>query len=166
MAGQSDSAAASCGAVQVFRLTASGIFTETAWIGQNTAEVDGAAEVGDLFGTRLAAADTSPNATSTATTTRVHGQQGAAQESGRFGRRFQTPLQEVGAAGDPSARPARHGASSLLADTGAKPHEAQAPWGHSHFDMTMSVHTHAALRAQREALDRVGSLLRADETDV
>jgi integrase len=60
----------------------------------------------------------------------------------------------------------RHGASSLLADTGAKPHETQAILGHSHFDTTMSVYTHAALQAQREALDRVGSLLRADETDV
>jgi hypothetical protein len=59
------------GAVQVFRLTASGSFTETAWISQNSADVDGAAESGDLFGKQLAAASTSPNATSTATTTRV-----------------------------------------------------------------------------------------------
>ncbi|KUN63643.1 hypothetical protein AQJ46_30715 [Streptomyces canus] len=43
---------------------------------------------------------------------------------------------------------------------------AQAILGHSHFDTTMSVYTHAALQAQRETLDRVGSLLRADETDV
>ncbi|MFD7133485.1 tyrosine-type recombinase/integrase [Streptomyces sp. NPDC059894] len=60
----------------------------------------------------------------------------------------------------------RHGASSLLADTGAKPHEAQAIMGHSHVDTTMSVYTHAALQAQRDALDRVGALLGAHGTDV
>lgn len=60
----------------------------------------------------------------------------------------------------------RHGASSLLADTGAKPHEAQAILGHRHADTTLSVYTHAALQAQREALDRVGALLGADEKDV
>ncbi|WP_449340433.1 VCBS repeat-containing protein [Streptomyces chartreusis] len=59
------------GAVQVFRLTAGGTFTETAWISQNTPDVDGAGEVGDLFGKRLAAVNTSPNTTSTATTTRL-----------------------------------------------------------------------------------------------
>lgn len=74
-------------------------------------------------------------------------------------------LQEVGAAVI-RLHDMRHGASSLLADTGAKPHETQAILGHSPFDTTMSVYTHAALQAQREALDRVGSLLRADETDV
>ncbi|MFH0518157.1 VCBS repeat-containing protein [Streptomyces sp. M41] len=59
------------GAVQVFRLTAGGTFSETAWISQNTADVDGEGEAGDLFGKRLAAANTSPNTTSTATTTRL-----------------------------------------------------------------------------------------------
>ncbi|GGT38041.1 hypothetical protein [Streptomyces atratus] len=42
---------------------------------------------------------------------------------------------------------------------------SQAILGHSHFDTTMSVHTHAALQAQREALDRVGALLAADVSD-
>lgn len=61
----------------------------------------------------------------------------------------------------------RHGASTMLADTGAKPHETQAIMGHSAVDTTMSVYTHAALQAQREALDRVGDLLSApEETDV
>ncbi|MFC7221478.1 tyrosine-type recombinase/integrase, partial [Streptomyces polyrhachis] len=57
----------------------------------------------------------------------------------------------------------RHGASTLLADTGAKPHEAQAIMGHSHVDTTLSVYTHAALQSQREALDRVGALLGAEK---
>ncbi|MFC4503261.1 MULTISPECIES: FG-GAP repeat domain-containing protein [Streptomyces] len=59
------------GAVQVFRLTASGTFTETAWIDQNTADVDQEAEPGDFYGKQLTAVNTSPNATSTATTTRL-----------------------------------------------------------------------------------------------
>ncbi|MCB5905922.1 tyrosine-type recombinase/integrase [Streptomyces pinistramenti] len=57
----------------------------------------------------------------------------------------------------------RHGASSLLADTGTKPHETQAILGRSHVDTSMWVYTHAALQAQREAFDRVGALLGADE---
>ncbi|MEV5320095.1 VCBS repeat-containing protein [Streptomyces sp. NPDC052687] len=69
--GEDGSTTVDAGAVQVFRFTASGTFTETAWISQNTADVDGVAEAGDLFGKQLAAANTSPNATSTATTTRV-----------------------------------------------------------------------------------------------
>lgn len=59
------------GAVQVFKLAANGTFTETAWIDQNTADVDQEAEAGDFFGKRLAAVNSSPNATSTATTTRL-----------------------------------------------------------------------------------------------
>lgn len=60
----------------------------------------------------------------------------------------------------------RHGASTMLADTGAKPHVTQAIMGHTSTDTTMSVYTHAALQIQREALDRVGDLLSAPETDV
>lgn len=59
------------GAVQVFKLAANGTFTETAWIDQNGADLDQSAEAGDFFGRRLAAVNTSPNATSTGTTTRV-----------------------------------------------------------------------------------------------
>ncbi|MGW6740463.1 VCBS repeat-containing protein [Streptomyces sp. NPDC055025] len=59
------------GAVQVFRLAANGTYTETAWIDQDTADVGQEAEAGDFFGRRLAAVNTSPNATSTGTTTRL-----------------------------------------------------------------------------------------------
>ncbi|MCL7377227.1 VCBS repeat-containing protein [Streptomyces sp. 35G-GA-8] len=59
------------GAVQVFRLAANGTYTETAWIDQDTVDVDQEAEAGDFFGRRLAAVNTSPNATSTGTTTRL-----------------------------------------------------------------------------------------------
>ncbi|MEU6808097.1 VCBS repeat-containing protein [Streptomyces sp. NPDC046831] len=69
--GEDLSTTVDAGAVQVFRLTASGSFSEVAWIDQNSADVDGEAEAGDFFGRRLAAVNTSPNATSTATTTRL-----------------------------------------------------------------------------------------------
>jgi hypothetical protein len=59
------------GSVQVFKLAANGTFTETAAIDQNSDGVDGEAEAGDFFGKRLAAVNSSPNATSTATTTRL-----------------------------------------------------------------------------------------------
>lgn len=57
----------------------------------------------------------------------------------------------------------RHGASTMLADTGTEPHVNQAIMGHSNSDTTMSVYNHAALQIQREALDRVGDLLSAQE---
>ncbi|WP_327183055.1 VCBS repeat-containing protein [Streptomyces sp. NBC_01334] len=69
--GEDLSTTVDAGAVQVFKLAANGTFTETAWIDQNTADVDQEAEAGDFFGKRLAAVNTSPNATSTATTTRL-----------------------------------------------------------------------------------------------
>ncbi|MFH8799567.1 VCBS repeat-containing protein [Streptomyces sp. NPDC017936] len=69
--GEDLSTTVDAGAVQVFRITASGAYSETAWIDQNTADVDQDAEAGDFFGKRLAAVNTSPNATSTATTTRL-----------------------------------------------------------------------------------------------
>ncbi|MFF7162986.1 VCBS repeat-containing protein [Streptomyces sp. NPDC008086] len=59
------------GAVQVFRITASGSFSQTAWIDQNTLDVDEESDAGDLFGKRLAAVNISPNVTSTGNTTRV-----------------------------------------------------------------------------------------------
>ncbi|MFD9412722.1 integrin alpha [Streptomyces sp. NPDC059989] len=59
------------GAVQVFRLDAAGAFTETAWIDQNVANVQSAAEAGDHFGQRVAAANTAANDVSTPTATRV-----------------------------------------------------------------------------------------------
>ncbi|GED87072.1 FG-GAP and VCBS repeat-containing protein [Streptomyces sp. 6-11-2] len=68
--GEDLSTTVDAGAVQVFRLTATG-FTEVAWIDQNTAGVEGEAEAGDFFGRRLAAVNTSPNTTSTGATTRL-----------------------------------------------------------------------------------------------
>ncbi|MFI1352950.1 VCBS repeat-containing protein [Streptomyces sp. NPDC020898] len=59
------------GSVQVFKLAVNGTFTETAAIDQNLDGVDGEAEAGDFFGKQLAAVNSSPNATSTATTTRL-----------------------------------------------------------------------------------------------
>ncbi|MGV9554703.1 VCBS repeat-containing protein [Streptomyces sp. NPDC003522] len=69
--GEDLSTTVDAGAVQVFKLAANGTFTQTAWIDQNTADVDQDAEAGDFFGKRLAAVNTSPNAISTATTTRL-----------------------------------------------------------------------------------------------
>ncbi|MGW2819691.1 FG-GAP repeat domain-containing protein [Streptomyces sp. NPDC001443] len=69
--GEDLSTTVDAGAVQVFRLAANGTFTETAWIDQNTTDVDQEAEAGDFFGKRLAAVNTSPNATSTGTNTRL-----------------------------------------------------------------------------------------------
>ncbi|WP_416979051.1 FG-GAP repeat domain-containing protein [Streptomyces sp. T028] len=69
--GEDLSTTVDAGAVHVFRLTASGTFSQLAWIDQNTENVEEVAEAGDLFGKRLTAVNTSPNATSTATTTKV-----------------------------------------------------------------------------------------------
>lgn len=60
----------------------------------------------------------------------------------------------------------RHGASTMLADMGVHPHVNQAIMGHSSSETTMSVYNHAALQAQREALDRLGDRLSAPDTDV
>ncbi|MER5986924.1 VCBS repeat-containing protein [Streptomyces sp. NPDC001787] len=59
------------GAVQVFRITASGSFTEVNWIDQNSANAEEETEPGDFFGQRLAAVNTSPNTVASATTTRL-----------------------------------------------------------------------------------------------
>ncbi|MFE2021749.1 VCBS repeat-containing protein [Streptomyces sp. NPDC059499] len=59
------------GAVQVFRVTASGTFTEVYWLDQNTADAEDQTEAGDFFGQRLAAVNTAPNSTASATTTRL-----------------------------------------------------------------------------------------------
>ncbi|MFF3202335.1 MULTISPECIES: VCBS repeat-containing protein [unclassified Streptomyces] len=69
--GEDLSTTVDAGAVQVFKLAANGTFTQTAWIDQNTLDVDQEAEAGDFFGKRLAAVNSSPNAVSTATTTRL-----------------------------------------------------------------------------------------------
>ncbi|MFI2374394.1 FG-GAP repeat domain-containing protein [Streptomyces sp. NPDC018964] len=69
--GEDLSTTTDAGAVQVFRLTAAGAHSEIMWIDQNTADVDQESEAGDFFGKRLAAVNTSPNATSTAATTRL-----------------------------------------------------------------------------------------------
>ncbi|GAA0908323.1 VCBS repeat-containing protein [Streptomyces thermoalcalitolerans] len=69
--GEDLSTTVDAGAVLIFRITAAGTVTETAWADQNTTDVEGEAEAGDFFGQRLAAVNTSPNTTSTATTTRL-----------------------------------------------------------------------------------------------
>ncbi|WP_457458773.1 VCBS repeat-containing protein [Streptomyces sp. TE5632] len=69
--GEDLSTTVDAGAVQVFRLAANGTFTETAWIDQNTTDVDQEAEAGDFFGRRLAAVNSAPNATSTGMTARI-----------------------------------------------------------------------------------------------
>ncbi|MFG3511519.1 MULTISPECIES: FG-GAP repeat domain-containing protein [Streptomyces] len=69
--GEDLSTTVDAGAVQVFKLAANGTFAETAWIDQNSADVDQESEAGDFFGKRLAAVNTSPNTTATATTTRL-----------------------------------------------------------------------------------------------
>lgn len=69
--GEDLSTTVDAGAVQVFRVSAAGSFTETAWIDQNSADVDQESDPGDFFGKRLAAVNTSPNAVSTGTTTRL-----------------------------------------------------------------------------------------------
>jgi hypothetical protein len=69
--GEDLSTTVDAGAVQVFRITASGTFTETAWIDQNLDGVDQESEAGDFFGQRLAAVNTSPNTVASATTTRL-----------------------------------------------------------------------------------------------
>ncbi|WP_327694872.1 VCBS repeat-containing protein [Streptomyces sp. NBC_00459] len=69
--GEDLSTTVDAGAVQVFKLAANGTFTETDWIDQNTADVGQESEAGDFFGKRLAAVNSSPSATSTATTTRL-----------------------------------------------------------------------------------------------
>lgn len=69
--GEDLSTTVDAGAVQVFRLTASGSFTQTAWIDQNTEGVDQEAEAGDFFGQRVAAVNSSPNTVASVTTTRL-----------------------------------------------------------------------------------------------
>ncbi|MEV8226687.1 VCBS repeat-containing protein [Streptomyces sp. NPDC079167] len=59
------------GAVHFFRLNASTTVTQTAWVDQNIDGMEGDAEAGDFFGQQLAAVNSTPSATSTATTTRV-----------------------------------------------------------------------------------------------
>ncbi|MBD0711926.1 MULTISPECIES: FG-GAP repeat domain-containing protein [unclassified Streptomyces] len=59
------------GAVQVFRITTAGTLSETMWVDQNSADVEEESEAGDLFGQRLVAINTTPNATSSATTSRL-----------------------------------------------------------------------------------------------
>ncbi|MFE6041352.1 FG-GAP repeat domain-containing protein [Streptomyces sp. NPDC056452] len=69
--GEDLSTTVDAGAVQVFRITASGTFTQVYWLDQNTADAEDQTEAGDFFGQRLAAVNTSPNSTASATTTRL-----------------------------------------------------------------------------------------------
>ncbi|MFD3626929.1 FG-GAP repeat protein [Streptomyces sp. NPDC058698] len=69
--GEDLSTTVDAGAVQVFRIAANGTFAEAAWIDQNVTDMAQAAEAGDFFGQRLAAVNTDPNATTTATNTRL-----------------------------------------------------------------------------------------------
>ncbi|WP_446038216.1 VCBS repeat-containing protein [Streptomyces sp. SID1121] len=69
--GEDLSTTVDAGAVHVFRITASGTFTQTAWIDQDTEGVDQESDAGDFFGQRLAAVNSSPNTVASATTTRL-----------------------------------------------------------------------------------------------
>ncbi|WP_239476251.1 VCBS repeat-containing protein [Streptomyces sp. CS090A] len=69
--GEDLSTTVDAGAVQVFRITASGAVTQVNWIDQNLADAEEQAEAGDFFGQRLAAVNTAPNSTASATTTRL-----------------------------------------------------------------------------------------------
>ncbi|MBW5481379.1 VCBS repeat-containing protein [Streptomyces bambusae] len=69
--GEDLSTTVDAGAVQVFKLDAAGAYTELNWIDQNTTDVGGTAEAGDYFGQRVAAYNSAPNSTSTASTVRL-----------------------------------------------------------------------------------------------
>ncbi|MGW6396382.1 VCBS repeat-containing protein, partial [Streptomyces sp. NPDC055103] len=69
--GEDLASAQDAGAVQVFRITAAGTLLEVAWIDQDMPDVAERTESGDLFGQRMVAFNTSPNATSSATTSRI-----------------------------------------------------------------------------------------------
>lgn len=69
--GEDLSTTVDAGAVQVFRITAAGTFTEVTWIDQEMPNAEEQAEAGDFFGQRLAAVNTAPNSTASATTTRL-----------------------------------------------------------------------------------------------
>ncbi|WP_309140296.1 VCBS repeat-containing protein [Streptomyces sp. PKU-EA00015] len=69
--GEDLSTTVDAGAVQIFKISASGAFTETLWIDQNTANVEQGGEAGDFFGQRLAAVNTAPSSTSSGTNTRL-----------------------------------------------------------------------------------------------
>ena len=99
--GEDLSTTVDAGAVQVFRVQASGSYTETSWIDQNSADVEGEADAGDFFGRRLAAVNASPNATATGATTRLAigapGEESAEEEREKGG------VQIVPMVGEPGA---------------------------------------------------------------
>ncbi|WP_433683348.1 tyrosine-type recombinase/integrase [Nocardia sp. CA-119907] len=53
----------------------------------------------------------------------------------------------------------RHGAATLMKDTGAPARDAQLILGHSHISTTQQIYQHADLPTQQVALDRVGRML-------
>ncbi|MEV8065062.1 VCBS repeat-containing protein [Streptomyces sp. NPDC085995] len=69
--GEDLSTTVDAGAVDVFRITAAGDFSESAWVDQGSPNVEDEPEAGDFFGRQLAAVNTAPNATSTATNSRL-----------------------------------------------------------------------------------------------
>ncbi|MFL9652774.1 FG-GAP repeat domain-containing protein [Streptomyces sp. PB17] len=69
--GEDLEATVDAGAVHIFRITASGTFTETEWITQDSPDVYGGTQPGDFFGQSLAAVNTAPNNVSSATTVRL-----------------------------------------------------------------------------------------------
>ncbi|WP_256355788.1 VCBS repeat-containing protein [Streptomyces sp. PKU-EA00015] len=69
--GEDLSTTVDAGAVHVFRVTASGTFTQTMWLDQNSADVEQESEPGDFFGQRLTAVNTAPSSTSSAGNTRL-----------------------------------------------------------------------------------------------
>jgi integrase len=56
----------------------------------------------------------------------------------------------------------RHCHASLLIDVGANPKVAQEQMRHSDARITLGIYSHVIGEAQREAVDRVGELLRPD----
>ncbi|WP_329205278.1 VCBS repeat-containing protein [Streptomyces sp. NBC_00683] len=69
--GEDLAATVDAGAVHTYDIRADGTLQHLKWIDQNHPDVEGAAEAGDFFGQRLAAANTSPSATGTAATMRL-----------------------------------------------------------------------------------------------
>ena len=56
----------------------------------------------------------------------------------------------------------RHCHASLLIDVGANPKVAQEQMRHSDPRITLGIYSHVVGNAQREAVDRVGEILRPD----
>ncbi|MBD2828794.1 MULTISPECIES: FG-GAP repeat domain-containing protein [Streptomyces] len=69
--GEDLSTTVDAGAVQVFRITATGAATQVNWIDQDLTSTEEQADAGDFFGQRLAAVNTAPDSAVSAATTRL-----------------------------------------------------------------------------------------------